>query len=109
RDKPVEALLSPEQAWYLSENLRNHLSKAEFAVYREQQEIYDIALQGALKLVSVYYDMNDKSTQQFYNAVQKLSKETISIDYPDQFKSAPLLSHILKQRISKSFTIESAE
>jgi len=108
-DKPVEALLSPDQALYLSERLRNHLSKAEFAVYREQQEIYDIALQSASKLVSTYYDMGDKSTQQFYNSIQKLSKETISIDYPDQFKSAPLLSEILKQRISKSFTIESAE
>lgn len=109
RDKPVEALLSPEQSWYLKENLRNAISKAEFAVYREQQDIYDIALQNALKLVALYYDMEDKSTQQFYNSIEKLSKQNVSIDYPDQFKSAPLLSTILKQRVSKSFTIEDAE
>ncbi|WP_025564779.1 uroporphyrinogen-III C-methyltransferase [Psychromonas sp. SP041] len=109
RDKPVEALLSPEQSWYLKENLRNALSKAEFAVYREQQDIYDLALQNALKLVALYYDMEDKSTQQFYTSVKRLTKQNVSIDYPDQFKSAPLLSSILKQRISKSFTIENAE
>lgn len=109
RDKPVEALLSPEQAWYLKENLRSHLSKAEFAVYREQQEIYNMSLQNALKLIDVYYDMEDKSTQQFYDSVKKLTKQDIALVYPDQFKSAPLLSVILKQRISKSFTIESTE
>jgi len=109
RDKPVEALLSPEQGWYLKENLRSHLSKAEFAVYREQQEIYNMSLQSALKLIEVYYDMKDKNTQQFYASVKKLSKQDIAVEYPDQFKSAPLLSVIVKQRISKSFTIETAE
>jgi len=109
RDKPVEALLSPEQAWYLKENLRSDLSKAEFAVYREQQDIYDLALESALSLTSLYFDMEDKSTQQFHDSIKRLSHQKIEINYPDQFKSAPLLSSILKQRISKSFTIESAE
>ena len=109
RDTPVEALLSPQQSWYLKENLRNTLSKAEFAVYREQQDIYDLALQNALKLVELYYDMEDKGTEQFHTSIKRLSKQTVSITYPDQFKSAPLLSRILKQRISKSLTIESAE
>lgn len=109
RDTPVEALLSPQQSWYLKENLRNTLSKAEFAVYREQQDIYDLALQNALKLIEVYYDMEDKGTEQFHTSIKRLSKQTVSVTYPDQFKSAPLLSRILKQRISKSLTIESAE
>jgi len=109
RDKPVEALLAPEQAWYLKENLRNHLAKAEFAVYREQQDIYDMSMANAMKLIALYYDMEDKGTEQFHTSIKRLSKQKVAITYPDQFKSAPLLSRILKQRISKSFTIESAE
>ncbi|TEW53999.1 hypothetical protein E2R68_10975 [Psychromonas sp. RZ22] len=109
RDAPVEALLSPEQSWYLKENLRNDLSKAEFAIYREQQDIYDLALENALQLINNYYDMSDTNTQQFYNSLQKLSKQKVSISYPDQFKSAPLLARIMKQRINKSLIIEEAE
>lgn len=109
RDTPVEALLSPEQAWYLKENLRNHLSKAEFAIYREQQDIYDIAMQNAMQLVELYYDMSDNSTQQFYDSIKRLSTQKVSVTYPDQFKSAPLLARIMKQRISKSVVIEKAE
>jgi len=109
RDKPVEALLSPEQSWYLKENLRNAISKAEFAAYREQQDIYETELQNALKLVPLYSDMEDQSTQQFYNSIEKLSKQKVSVDYPIEFKSAPLLSTILRQRASKPFIIEDAE
>ena len=109
RDIPVEALLSPEQAWYLKENLRNHLSKAEFAVYREQQELYDMSLKNALQLIELYYDMTDKSTQNFHAAIIELSKQQVSFSYPDQFKSAPLLTRMIELRLTKSLEIEDAE
>ena len=109
RDKPVEALLSPKQVWYLRENLRNHLSKAEFAVYREQQDIYDLALTNTLQLVELYYDMTDKGTQKFHDSIENLSKKKVSFDYPDQLKSAPLLTRIIEQRLTKSLAIEDVE
>lgn len=102
RDTDIKALLSPKQAWYLKENLRNNLSKAEFSLYREQQDIYDIALLNSLQLIEQYYDISDTNTQQFYKSLQDLSKQKISATYPDQFKSAPLLSRTIKQRMSKS-------
>ena len=109
RDTPVEALLSPEQAWYLKENLRNHLSKAEFAIYREQQDIYDISMQNAMQLIELYYDMTDNNTQKFHDSIKRLSKQTVSVTYPDQFKSAPLLARIIRQRVSKSVAIDKGE
>jgi uroporphyrin-3 C-methyltransferase len=109
RDVAVEALLSPEQSWYLKENLRNHLSKAEFAVYREQQDLYDMALNNAAQLIELYYDMTDKNTQQFYTSIKSLSQQKIVFSYPDQFKSAPLLSRIIEQRLTKSLTNKVAE
>lgn len=109
RDEPVEALISPDQAWYLKENLRSDLSKAEFAVYREQQDIYDLALKSAMDSVELFYDLEDRNNRQFYSVIKRLSEQKVSVSYPDQFKSAPLLSRILKQRVSKVFAIESAE
>ncbi|WP_354622790.1 uroporphyrinogen-III C-methyltransferase [Psychromonas sp. MME2] len=102
RDSKIEALLSPQQSWYLRESLRNNLSKAEFSVYREQQNIYDIALNNANKLLKNYFDLTDHATNQFYNAVQELTANKIAISYPDQLKSTALLANIIQQRAKKS-------
>lgn len=109
RNTPVQALLSPEQAWYLKENLINQLSKAQFAVYRQQQDAYDESLKNAALLVKTYYDMSDKNSKQFYDTLESLTKQKISIDLPDQFKSAPRLTRAIKQRESKAFTISNEE
>jgi len=103
RDEKVEALLSPEQSWYLQENIRNNLAKAEFAIYREQQDVYDIAIDNILGLLKNYYDLKDNTTNYFNKSVQRLSKRKVTIKYPDQLKSAPLLERILEQRLKKSF------
>lgn len=102
RDTKIEALLSPEQSWYLREHLRNNLAKAEFAIYREQQDVYDIALENMLTLLSSYYDLKDNSTGHFYKSLQRLSKRKVSIKYPDQLKSEPLLDRVIEQRLKKS-------
>ncbi|MEI6898175.1 MAG: uroporphyrinogen-III C-methyltransferase [Psychromonas sp.] len=103
RDSKVEALLSPEKSWYLKENIRNSLAKAEFAIYRQQQDAYDLALVNILMLMKNYYDLKDNSTAFFYKSVQRLSQRNVSINYPSQLKSAPLLDRILELRLKKSF------
>jgi len=102
RDSQIKALLSPEQRWYLKENILHDLAKAEFAVYREQQAIYDLSIRSALDALAQYYDLNDPATNHFYNALQSLSKRQVSIDYPDQLKSAPILERVIEQRVKKS-------
>lgn len=104
RDTKLEALLSPDQRWYLKENVRHALAKAEFAVYREQQGIYDLALENTTNLLKNYYDLNDTATKHFYESVQKLGQQKISNDYPDQLKSAPILKRVIEQRVKKSLT-----
>ncbi|MCW8996383.1 MAG: uroporphyrinogen-III C-methyltransferase [Psychromonas sp.] len=102
RETKLEALLSPNQRWYLKENLRHDLAKAEFATYREQQEIYDIALHSAANLLENYYDLSDSATSHFYQSIKDLSQRKITVAYPDQLKSAPLLERIMAQRVKKS-------
>jgi uroporphyrin-III C-methyltransferase len=102
RDVKVQALLSPEQKWYLQENLRAALAKAEFAVYREQQDIYNLALQTASGLLTDYYDLTDNTTNHFFKSIERLMEQKVSVDYPDQLKSAPVLERIMAQRVKKS-------
>lgn len=102
RDSKVEALLSPEQSWYLREHLRNNLAKAEFAVYRQQQDVYDLALENTITLLTTYYDIKDNTTKHFYQSIQRLSNRKVSIKYPDQLKSAPILDRVIEQRLKKS-------
>ena len=109
RDVPIDVLLTPELSWYLKENLRSHLFKAEFSLYREQQDIYDIALENAAKLIEFYYDTSDEGTKQFLLSIKRLSKQKVSAVYPEHFKSAPLLSRIIKQRVNKSLAINKVE
>lgn len=109
RDAQLQALLSPEQSWYLKENLRHALAKAEFAVYREQQDIYDLALQSAANLLKNYYDLTDNETNYFYNSILRLSKQKMTIAYPEQLKSLPILERIIEQRVNKSLASSRVE
>ena len=109
RDSKIEALLSPEQRWYLKENVRHNLSKAELAVYREQQTVYDQALHEVINMLDNYYNLNDSATDYFYKSVKELSKRKISVQYPDQLKSAPILERILDLRIKTSLATPSVK
>ena len=109
RDTQIEALLSPDQRWYLKENMRNDLAKAELAVYREHQKVYEQSLAHAKNLLNTYYDLEDANTAQFYQAIEKLGKRQIAITYPDQLKSAPLLDRIIEQRVKKSLASSRVE
>jgi len=109
RDSKIEALLSPEQRWYLKENVRHNLSKAELAVYREQQTVYDEALSEVIAMLDNYYNLEDSATDYFYQSVKELSKRKISVKYPDQLKSAPILERIIDLRIKTSLATPSVK
>lgn len=109
RDEQVQALLSPQQTWYLKENLRGYLSKAEFAIYREHQDIYDLAMSNTALLLESYYDLTDNATSHFYTSIQRLSKHNVSVEHPDQLKSAPILERVMKLRVKKSLASSRVE
>ncbi|KPU81994.1 hypothetical protein JI57_05065 [Psychromonas sp. PRT-SC03] len=102
RDTKIEALLSPTQSWYLKESIRNNLAKAEFAVYRQQQVIYDIAMHNINRTLSTYFRLDDNATRHFNDAILTLIKNKLQVNYPDQLKSTEILETVLMQRLKKS-------
>ena len=103
RDGKVEALLSPQQHWYLSENLKGTLLQAQLAVYRDQQEIYDSSLQQASEWLTTYFA--DDSVRQFMlEQIKQLSGEKIKVEYPQQFSAQDNLKQLLDDRLQRLLT-----
>lgn len=103
RDTKIVALLSPSQSWYLKENIRNNLAKAEFSVYRQQQVIYDMALYNINRTLLTYFQLDDNSTRYFKDAIATLRKKKLQVNYPDQLKSTAILDTILMLRVKSDF------
>lgn len=103
RDGQVEALLSPQQHWYLEENLKGKLLQAQLAVYRDQQEIYDSSLTQAQQWLETYFA--DNSVRQFMlEQIDELSKRQIKVDYPEQFSAQDSLKQLLDDRLQRLLT-----
>ncbi|WP_417618581.1 uroporphyrinogen-III C-methyltransferase [Oceanisphaera sp.] len=103
RDGNVEALLSPQQHWYLSENLKGKLLQAQLAVYREQQEIYDSSLAQSKQWLQDYFA--DDSVRQFMlEQIDALSGLQIKVDYPEQFAAQDSLKQLLDDRLQRLLT-----
>ncbi|RJG41947.1 uroporphyrinogen-III C-methyltransferase [Motilimonas pumila] len=102
RDGKVEALLAPEQSWYLKENIKSQLVKAQIAVYREQQAIYSESLEKSIEWIQHYYNIEDAATKQFIATLTNLSKKDITVNYPDQLRAKPMLENVIEKRVRKS-------
>ncbi|WP_445395193.1 uroporphyrinogen-III C-methyltransferase [Zobellella sp. An-6] len=103
RDGNVEALLSPQQHWYLSENLKGKLLQAQLAVYREQQEVYDSALAQSRQWLQDYFA--DDSVRQFMlEQIDQLGGQQIDVDYPEQFTAQDRLQQLLDDRLQRLLT-----
>ena len=103
RDGKVEALLSPQQHWYLAENLKGTLLQAQLAVYRGQQDIYDNSLAQASAWLTTYF-ADDSIRQAMLEQIKQLAGETIKVEYPQQFSAQDKLQQLLDDRLQRLLT-----
>lgn len=101
RDGQVEALLSPQQDWYLKENLKTRLLQAQLAVFREQPPIYEDNLNKADKWIEQYFDANDATTQYMHSEIARLLEQPLAVDLPKQFQSQATLESLVQQRLQR--------
>ncbi|AEH31736.1 Uroporphyrin-III C-methyltransferase [Vibrio anguillarum 775] len=99
RDGNAIPLLSPEQHFYLKENLKAKLETAIKAVYAEQQEIYTTALSTADKWSASFFNSDDQSVQQFNQALLQLSKQNIQVQYPVKLETQHELADVITERL----------
>ena len=104
QDNSVDALLSPQTAWYLTENLKTQLLQAELAVHRQDQAKFKQALKTAKAWIKRYYDVNQPATKNMLTSLDSLSNVTITTTYPTKLNSAALIQTTIRDRKINALT-----
>ncbi|MGR5238525.1 uroporphyrinogen-III C-methyltransferase [Vibrio alfacsensis] len=104
RDGNVIPLLSPQQHFYLEENIKAKLETAIKAVYQEQGEIYITSLETAKEWAEAFFNQDDKSVKEFINTLNQLSKVDIQVKYPAKLESQNQLSDVIRERLRRDVT-----
>lgn len=90
RDEPLAPLLTPEQHYYLQQNLRLMLEQAQLALLQRKAGVYDRSLEKASDWIEQYFQLN-VSAQAIQSTLGELQQVQINPDLPDISASLALL------------------
>lgn len=82
-EKPVAALLPPEQAEFLLQNLRAKLEQARLALLQRNTAVYSESLATAQAWISEYFDTQSQATQSMVGALAELEQTALAPPLPD--------------------------
>ncbi|WP_411993263.1 uroporphyrinogen-III C-methyltransferase [Agarivorans sp. DSG3-1] len=109
RDGQVEALIEPQHAWYLKENLKLQLQQAEQALFRSQGELFKAKLQRAEQWVSEFFIQNTQA-QAMVEDLKQLQQLDIVDKLPEQLGSLGAAEQAIKERQQRLIpSLEGAE
>lgn len=98
RNGSVEPLMSPKQQWYLEENLKSKLMQTQLAVYRQQQQAYEHAIELSSRWIMQFYDRQDSTTEFMLSELDALRNQKVSFEYPQKLSSSNLIIDELLMR-----------
>ena len=101
-DKPVSAMLPPEQQYFLFQNLRLQLEAARIALLRGETELYRSSLATAAEWLEEYFDTEDPGTRATLEAIRRLSAAELRPALPDISGSLRALQRLREERESRS-------
>ncbi len=82
-DQIVQPLLSPEQRFFLVQNLKLQLEQARTALLHQQQIIYRERLSQAIVWINEYFDISKAATKASLSILNNLNKKTLTNPIPD--------------------------
>ena len=82
-DQPVQAMLPPEQQFFLQENLRLYLETARLALARTDPVLYRDSLNQAKRLLRQHFNEDHPTTQAMNKTVSELLQQPIHPELPD--------------------------
>ncbi|MCU7795925.1 MAG: uroporphyrinogen-III C-methyltransferase [Candidatus Thiodiazotropha sp. (ex Myrtea spinifera)] len=82
-DRPISAMLPPEQRYFLLQNLRLKLEAAKAALMGRNQALYADNLQSAAEWIGIYFESSDPAVVGFREQLEGLSKQEIAPVLPD--------------------------
>ncbi|MBE3670896.1 heme biosynthesis operon protein HemX [Vibrio navarrensis] len=104
RDGNVIPLLSPEQHFYLKENIKAKLETAIKAVYLEQGELYTIALTTAESWSESFFNPDDNAVKEFNRSLKQLSQQNVQVTYPVKLETQNQLADVIRERLRRDVT-----
>ncbi|GGK84289.1 uroporphyrinogen-III C-methyltransferase [Amphritea balenae] len=96
RSEPIEPLLSPQQSYYLQQNLHLMLEQAQLSLLQRKQKSYQNSLTKAQSWVSTYFEQNHSNTQALLKALKGLEEVEVAPEMPDISGSLAALKGYLK-------------
>ncbi len=94
-DRPLTAMLGPEQRFFLYQNLRLQLEAARLALLRRDQSLYDSSLERATAWVAEFFDQKQAVTKTMQAEIGDLKGLQVQPALPDITRSLRML---LEQR-----------
>jgi uroporphyrin-3 C-methyltransferase len=82
-DRPEPPLLTPEQSFFLRENLRLRLLTARIALLQRDEATYHTDLRAAEDWLKRHFDTSDKHVQNTIASIGQLAGSAINIQLPD--------------------------
>lgn len=82
-DRPISAMLPPEQRYFLLQNLRLKLEAAKAALMGRNQALYQDNLKSAADWVATYFEAGDPAVAGFRGQIEGLAKRQIAPPLPD--------------------------
>ncbi len=97
RDAPVEPLLSPQQNYYLQQNLHLMLEQAQLSLLQRKPRSYLSSLEKAEQWTGSYFEQSDAATQALLKALAELKSVEVAPQMPDISGSLTALKDYLQQ------------
>jgi uroporphyrin-3 C-methyltransferase len=91
-DRPEPALLAPDHAFYLRENLRLRLLTARIALLQHDEETYRSDIKTVHVWLNRYFDTKHPDTINAFKILQKISAKNITIEVPALTESLSAVS-----------------
>lgn len=98
RDEPIAAPLTPDQQYYLQQNMHLMLEQAQVALLREQTELYQHSLSRVAEWLDAYLVVEDERTLAARAALAELQAWEVAPERPDISESLLILQDIVEQQ-----------
>lgn len=83
RDEPAPPLISPEESWFLRENIRLQLQTARLALLEAEPETFQDSLEQASAWLDRYFQKDDPAVQNAREALQRFADAQIEPELPN--------------------------
>lgn len=96
RDKPVSAMLPPEQQFFVYQNLQLQLEAARLALLKGDPQLYGSSLQQVASWVGEFFEADATATQAVQQEVSALQAVDVDPSLPDISRSLVMLQARVK-------------